>query len=586
MVVEQLSDAVVGKMDFSPSKKINFFGSDKIKRCWVLPKFEESIEGLTATTAASTSFYGGSCTSCFKSSKRHSCNNLHKLILIGDEFLPPVNGSQGDCCLTIRVDSGSFQQVKAVILFHLKQGLGIKPGSIGFVCLTSHLMRYGHERYWEEMTEFIKWARLLLKVEILPGLLPFPEGLDLANLIPIAQYLSHLQCVNVGCGAIKSDHSYSLWKPFEKCMSDLSTAGKISVPALPIYIKEVDSFLKCNEKFPAGLPGNWSAGTPKDVHLQFIATLLDHLKELDLCSHIFFPSQESIEYGIYEYEHLGRRIFTLGTSILRDVSNTLEPLCTKRGIELLSECKGGNFFDHFKNLDLSFLQAASSRDILCLQFLGNHLIKTKNCYPDQQGDKRTFHPVLPSIPDDEEMALLVVDSGRALHKISRYFPGSIYIFGPVPRHITACCKLEAHAIKGPKDEKINMCAYTSAFSSFIHGSPGIIKDRISYISYHELFGEVKDISPDTLSDGIHLSNGARDHMANFILDLLGDRPIKPPQQKTNLDFMDYLVNAGILLDPVVAAQPSNQLAAQFTGRCRVRSCSESNVAAVFDQHCD
>ena len=187
-------------------------------------------------------------------------------------------------------------------------------------------MRYGHERYWEEMTDFIKRARLLLKVEILPGLLPFPEGLDLAKLIPIAQYLSHLQCVNVGCGATKSDHSFSLWKPFDKCMSDLSTAGKISVPALPIYIKEVDSFLKCNEMFPAGLPGNWSAGTPKDVHLQFIATLLDHLKELDLCSHIFFPSQESIEYGIYEYEQLGRRIFTLGTSILRDVFNTLEPL--------------------------------------------------------------------------------------------------------------------------------------------------------------------------------------------------------------------------------------------------------------------
>ena len=137
-----------------------------------------------------------------------------------ENILPPVNGSQGDCCLTIRVDSGSFQQVKAVILFHLKQGLGIKPGSIGFVCLTAHLMRYGHERYWEEMTDFIKWARLLLKVEILPGLLPFPEGLDLANLIPIAQYLSHLQCVNVGCGATKSDHSFSLWKPFDKCMSE------------------------------------------------------------------------------------------------------------------------------------------------------------------------------------------------------------------------------------------------------------------------------------------------------------------------------------------------------------------------------
>ena len=152
---------------------------------------------------------------------------------------------------------------------------------------------------------------------------------------------------------------------------------------------------------------------------------------------------------------------------------------------MLSECKGGNFFDHFKNLDLSFLQAASSRDILCLQFLGNHLLKTKNCYPDQQGDKRTFHPVLPSIPDDEEMALLVVDSGRALHKISRYFPGSIYIFGPVPRHITACCKLEAHAIKGPKKQRTRR---STCVLIHLHSPPSFMGhlelSRTGYLTSH------------------------------------------------------------------------------------------------------
>ena len=232
----------------SIKKKCTFLVAIKlIDVGYILPKLGDPIDGLAATTAASTSFSGSGCTSCFKSSKRHSCIDVQKLFLFGDEYLPPVNGSQGDCCPTIRVDSGSFAQVKTVILYQLKNGLVIKPGSVGFVCLTSHLMRYGHERYWEEMIDFIKWAKLLLKIDVLPGLLPFPAGLSLANMIPIAQYMSHLQCVNVGCGAARSDHSFSLWKPFSNCMK-LLNAGQFPVPALPIYIKEVDTFLKCNDK--------------------------------------------------------------------------------------------------------------------------------------------------------------------------------------------------------------------------------------------------------------------------------------------------------------------------------------------------
>ena len=255
-------------------------------------------------------------------------------------------------------------------------------------------------------------------------------------------------------------------------------------------------------------------------------------------------------------------------------------MCLKKVIELLSECQGGNFFDHFKKMDLSFLQAASTRDILCVQFLGNHLLKTKNCYPDQQGEKKMFHPVLPTIPDDEDMALLVVDTGRIINKIHQYFPGTIYVFGAIPRHLIAFCNLPAHVIKGPKDELVNMCKYTSAFSSFIHGSPGIIRDRVVYISYHEIFGEVKNISPDTLTDGIHLSKQCQEHVAKFILGLLEDRPSRPPPAPTNMEFEAFLVNAGIFHDPSTAVQPASALADQFIGRCRVRSCSESSVANI------
>ena len=172
--------------------------------------------------------------------------------------------------------------------------------------------------------------------------------------------------------------------------------------------------------------------------------------------------------------------------------------------------------------------------------------------------------------------LLVLDSGRVIHKILQYFPGSIYLFGPVPRHLTPCCEQEAHVIKGPADEMINMCAYTSSFSSFLQGSPGIVRDRVTYISYHEIFGEVKDLKPDILSDGVHLSKAGQEQVAQFIISLMGDRPSRPTLPVTNLNFTEFLMHDGILSDPAAALQPSN-LAEQFTGRCRVRTCSESSV---------
>ena len=132
-----------------------------------------------------------------------------------------------------------------------------------------------------------------------------------------------------------------------------------------------------------------------------------------------------------------------------------------------------------------------------LSFLGNYLL-TK----DDVINGASCHLVNPTIPCDSTMSTLVIDVGRIIRTLLSAFPGKIYLFGPLERHLVSCCDLPDHRIRGPNNEDVDMSLYTKAFSSFIHASPGIVQEQVRYIHPQEIY--FRDFDSSCLADGVHL----------------------------------------------------------------------------------
>jgi hypothetical protein len=113
------------------------------------------------------------------------------------------------------------------------------------------------------------------------------------------------------------------------------------------------------------------------------------------------------------------------------------------------------------------------------------MLRIKSCRRDKIP---VYHPNCANVLDNVDMDHLVVLSGKKLRSFAKDFTGHINFMGPFSRLLSRCCDHENHIIRGPNDETVNMINYTTAFSTFMERSPGIVQDRISFIHYQAFFG--------------------------------------------------------------------------------------------------
>ena len=463
--------------------------------------------------------------------------------MIGDQWTPPVVGNKGTCCPVLRVNQGDFSQMKDLVLFQVAQGLRFPAGSVVCIFMMTHLLRVGAHKYWQDLSRFTTWLQDTHKVTVLPGISPFPVGLDPVHLVSMSQFYHQLLGASIRKGPVGRVQALPLWRPFQMTADELG-APVTSVPAPPVQVEESSSMLSCNQEFVAGFEGDWSIEIPCTVQLTFLRNLFDSVQ--DFC--LPLPLDSSLQSSINNNPLQGRRLFLAGTSILEDAVDDINMLADENGVVMCSEFKKQNFIKHMLSLNKTHLAEASCEDTMVLSFLGNYMLdkdQAANYHPDGEN---VWHLINPSIPDDTSMNRLVLDVGRILRQLTSIFPGKIFLLGPIYRHLTPCCDLPEHAIKGPSGEDMDLTLYTKAFTAFLHASPGIVQDRVQLIHPHEIFN--KSFTAESLCDGVHLTQEASTMLANFVFNLMSSKRRVKTAILTNDDFYTYLGKYKVIKGPV------------------------------------
>lgn len=520
--------------DFTLNTNTDFFGDLRVKYGWITPRPHFQLGDNNVNLASSASFVGGTCHSCYSGHKNHTLNEKPRLFMAGDQFLPPVVGTQGSCCPVMRVNDGSFQQLKDLITFQIAQGLRFPRGSILCTFMLSHLLKIGANLYWSEVVSFIEWMNDNHGVTVLPGIPPYPCGLEAQQLVSLSQFFHYLLGSYFGKGPVRNDSSYSLWKPFQITAAELKTTS-VHVHAPPIMIQEANHLFYCGQVFVSGFEGDWSKQVPGNIQITFFNNLFAALEEFKLS----LPATSDMQTSINNKPLQGRKVYLAGTSILRATLPYITNTAHAKGVEVIADFSKGDFLRYIKEINSGHFLQASSEDILVLSFLGNYLLNK-----DDVLNADCCHLVNPTIPSDSSMSTLVIEVGRLMRTLSEAFPGRIYLLGPLERHLESCCSKPEHRIKGPNNEDINMALYTKAFSTFIHASPGIIQGRVKFVYQQEIF--FNDFNSTFLVDGVHINAEATTRLATFICNLLTAKKASKIPTITNDDFITHLSKYGVI----------------------------------------
>ena len=520
--------------DFTLNTNTEFFGDLRVKYGWITPRPHFQLGDNPNNLASSASFVGGTCHSCYPGHKNHTLNEKPRLFIAGDQFFPPVVGTHGSCCPVMRINNGSFQQLKDMITFQIAQGLRFPRGSILCTFMLSHLLKIGASLYWNEVVSFIEWMNDMHGVTVLPGIPPYPCGLEAQQLVSLSQYFHYLIGSYFGKGPVRNDSSFSLWKPFQKSAAELGVSN-VHVYAPPILIQEANHLFYCGQIFVSGFEGDWSKQVPGNIQITFFRNLFAALEGFKLS----LPATTALQTSINNKPLQGRKVYLLGTSILRATLPYISNSAQDKGVEVIADFSKGDFLRYIKEVNSGHFLQASSKDILILSFLGNYLLNK-----DDVLNTDCCHLVNPTIPNDFSMSSLVIEVGRLMRTLSEAFPGRIYLLGPLERHLERCCSMPEHRIKGPNNEDINMALYTKAFSTFIHASPGIIQGRVKFVYQQEVF--FNDFNNTFLVDGVHLNAEATTRLATFICNLLTVKKTGKIPTITNDDFITHLVKYGVI----------------------------------------
>ena len=125
----------------------------------------------------SSSWVADKCGGCAGDERGHSLEAC-QVIMVGDHFLPPVVGGQGECVPVGRVDSATFEHIKVFLGAQKESGFSMQPNSIILLSLTHYACVVGGDTYWNEFDAFCKWATREFRATTVPFFVPFPSGLS------------------------------------------------------------------------------------------------------------------------------------------------------------------------------------------------------------------------------------------------------------------------------------------------------------------------------------------------------------------------------------------------------------------------
>ena len=531
---------VVSRADFLYNERPNFVGDKRMDRVHLYPRNDDDKNWLGAQTRATASFHGGDCNSCMLADNK-VCGNPGKkgpkVFLLGDELLPVLCGSSGECCLTLRVEAGTFQQLERFLEFQFKNGLKAAKGSVAVVTLFTHLRRNGVYEWWSDFKIFADHILKKFSITAIPYMSPFPEGLEYSELIELAQSYKWLQFENYGRQDTANKKLYSLWKTFQPlAVKSGAKTANLSVPSIRIFVPGAPRRLvRCSGIFLIGFPGDFSNGLPKTIESDYLILLCDELRSLLQTapmpmSSVKVPSTEAVTRGLLttsekDLPHKGRSIFLIGSSNLKSTTGLVEKEASALGVHVFSFARGVDHQTLFKELTEeqgAAIRSATERDVLILDFFGNSMIYQISHYGEPLPMKQYVrHVEKPAMLSDQQMNCLCNDTIEILDWVSKNFRGKVILCGPPPRYLVPCCVEKSHTLRDAYNQAVDMEKYTNVFNNYVKEWMSLPKNCEFYDYRAILSGP---LTKDDFTDRVHFTTPIKEKFASFIVSCLHKKP--------------------------------------------------------------
>ena len=447
--VSPTGEVSTSQVDFSIGVSPLMWGGDR-KECFALktpehvPRFFERLADVYSTST----FLANQCSSCLTLGSDHDISEK-KIYLLGDQFIPWRVGEGGDCVPTIRVQNSDFQQLKNLLFAQKKSGFEPPQGSVFAVGLLSHLARVGNAAFWDHFRDFYGWCQRHFGAVCWPFLPPFPKSISASVLVTLQQFLVELQGRSMGCSLGKRDPIYGLWKPFVEVAKKQGIV-KVKVVAPNVCMKTIggEKILICPENGWPGFEGEFSKFLPKDLEIQFFGEVLKSItSNVPASLAIESPKSPALKEGarrLAEAPAPARAapglptVFLIGSSIAKRVAGPLRQT-TKGKLNIEPTYRKESPWEGPR---LIVPKARGEKDVLLLLCLGNEVfLKEEHFFSNGR-----CHLESPRYHNDVTAAALIDNLCQTLSQVQSTFKGAIKVCGPLPRHLTKCCKKPSHTL--------------------------------------------------------------------------------------------------------------------------------------------
>lgn len=474
----------------------------------------------------SSTWVGKKCGICKDDAQNHQIDD-NKAVLVGDQFLPPVIGGLGDCVPVGRIDSATFAHVKLFLQAQKESGFCPQPGTILIVSLTSFACAVGSDTYWREFDDFCKWAYKEFRVQTMPCLVPFPNGLSDTYLSRLHQTMTAARARYLGDFVGGVDWRYALWEPLTDFLSK-SGAKKEKVASAPVVLENKGRVIvECPANVWAGMPGDFSVTPPPEIEKVFFKKALQKVESVSP-NKIGFkcPSEEALKAG-YELKPPPTKsdqpnrptIHLYGTSIMKDAVESIMHCAERGNYNVQNHCREDSNDISVITKEKNIPARKHQDDCVVLLFLGNEHIKKDNFKKFHS----VFHYTNPKILEDKGVNAMIDLTSAVISNIKKKFDGRIFCIGPLPRLVEQCCKVPTHHFELGPLFKTPM-QYTFMLNKFLQVHPLFNDQKAFFVAYDVIFGV--NFSSKDLSDGVHLSPDANATFAEFIAELPSYTPKK------------------------------------------------------------
>ena len=477
-----------------------------------------AFKPLKNNTVTAT-WVGEKCGGCKLGPKGHSISD-HNVVVVGDQFLPPNIGSQGECVPVGRIESATFEHVKLFLQAQKEAGFSPPQGSILCVSLTRYVCVVGSDLYWQEFDSFCKWIYKEFRMTSVPFFTPFPKDLSGTQLVRLHQAMSAARARYLGDFRGAVDWRYALWKPLTDFLTKKKIGKKI-IPTPPVVLGNV--IVQCPPSVWLGIEGDFSETLPPPVEEEFFKDLLKHLQSVRPQKILFeCPSEEAFIAGFDKTPAKTAAadnsdvptVHIYGSSIMKAAVEGMEYLASKHpeDVFVMNHCQEDTNDIAIMCQSKFIPEKKHEDDCIVLLFLGNEALK----HEKHKKFGGNYHYWNPKFLDDQGVNEMIQKASTLISNIQKKFQGPVYLLGPMPRLIVPCCKSSTHAVKQSPIFQSNL-QYFFLLNKFLCVHPAFSGKKVDFIPYDKIFGV--NFCKDDLSDGVHLAPAANIKLCEFIVNL-------------------------------------------------------------------